>query len=100
MNIQTQNSVIVQVEMFGHARAVAGVREIQLALPPRSTASDLASALASALPALVSTAIDESGANLLPSYTANLNGLAFIDEDPVPVSPGDTIYIFSSQAGG
>ncbi len=100
MNVQTHKRVVVDIELFGYARAVAGVRVVQVALPPRSAASDLASALASALPDLISTAIDESGSSLLPSYTANLNGLAFMDEVPVSISPGDTIFLFSSQAGG
>lgn len=100
MNIQTQNRVIVRVELFGHARTVAGVRDVQIALPPQSGASDLAAALATAIPSLLSVALEYDGSRLLPSYTANLNGLAFIGDDPVPISPGDTIYIFSSQAGG
>ena len=100
MNTQTQNSVIVRVELFGHARTVAGVRDLQIALPPQSGASDLAAALAAALPSLLSTAIEDDGSSLLPSYTANLNGLAFITDDPVQISEGDTIYLFSSQAGG
>ena len=100
MNTQTQNSVIIRVELFGHARTIAGVRDLQVALPPQSGASALAAALASALPSLLSVAIESDGSSLLPSYTANLNGLAFMTDDPVPISPGDTIYLFSSQAGG
>ena len=100
MHIQTNKNVIVSIELFGHARFVAGVRNVRLALPPRSTTSDLASALASALPVLVSIALDESGSRLLTSYTANLNGLSFMDDNPALVSPNDTIYLFSSQAGG
>lgn len=100
MNTETKNTVLINVELFGHARTVAGVRDLKLALPHRSGASDLAAALASALPSLLSVALQDDGSRLLPSYTANLNGLAFIGDEPVPVSPGDTIYIFSSQAGG
>ena len=91
---------MVHVELFGHARTVAGVRDLQVALPPRSGASDLVAALADTLPSLLSVALESNGSHLLPSYTANLNGLVFMSEDPVPISPGDTIYIFSSQAGG
>ena len=100
MNTQTQNTVLVSVELFGHARTVAGVRDVQVALPPRSSASDLAVALAAALPSLISTALEDDGSAFLSSYTANLNGLAFMAEDPIPISPGDSIYLFSSQAGG
>lgn len=100
MNIQTQKKVTVNVELFGHARAVAGVRDLELALPPRSGASDLAAALAEALPSLLSVALESDCPRLLPSYTANLNGLAFIGDDPIPISPDDRIFLFSSQAGG
>ena len=100
MNIQTQNKVMARVELFGHARTIAGVRDLQLALPTQSGASDLAAALADALPSLLTVALEEDGSRLLPSYTANLNGLSFMEDTPIPISPGDTIYLFSSQAGG
>ena len=100
MNAQAPGSVPVTVELFGHARTVAGVRDVHLALPPEASASDLAVALASALPILVSTALDEDGTTLLSSYTANVNGTVFMGDDLVPISRGDNIYLFSSQAGG
>ena len=100
MNSQTQKKVTVNVELFGHARAVAGVRDLELALPSRSGASDLAAALADALPSLLAVALESDCPRLLPSYTANLNGLAFMGDDPIPISPGDRIFLFSSQAGG
>ena len=100
MNTKTEKLILVRVELFGHARTVAGVRDVRIALPLQADARNLAASLADALPSLISTALDENGRNLLPSYTANLNGLAFMDDDPVHISPGDTIYLFSSQAGG
>ena len=100
MNIRTSATVPVRVELFGHARTVAGVSDVHLALPPEASASDLAVALASALPALVSTALDEDGTSLLSSYTANVNGTVFMGDDLVPISRGDSIFLFSSQAGG
>ena len=100
MKTQTPGRVPVRVELFGHARTVAGVSDVHLALPPEASASDLAVALAAALPALVSTALDEDGTTLLSSYTANVNGTVFMGDDLVPISRGDSIYLFSSQAGG
>lgn len=100
MNTKTEKLVLVRMELFGHARSVAGVRDVRLALPAESRAPDVAAALADALPSLLSIALECDGSRLLPSYTANLNGLAFMDDDPVHISPGDTIYLFSSQAGG
>ena len=100
MNAQAPGSVPVTVELFGHARTIAGVRDVHLALPPEASASDLAVALASALPVLVSTALDEDGVALLSSYTANVNGMVFMGDEPIPISRGDSIFLFSSQAGG
>ena len=100
MNTQAPGSVPVRVELFGHARAVAGVSDVHLDLPPEASAADLAIALASALPALVSTALDEDGTSLLSSYTANVNGMVFMGDEPIPISRGDSIFLFSSQAGG
>ena len=101
MNIRTSATVPVRVELFGHARTVAGVSDVRILLcRPKASASDLAVALASALPALVSTALDEDGTTLLSSYTANVNGTVFMGDDLVPISRGDSIFLFSSQAGG
>ena len=100
MNVETKNTVLVNVELFGHARVMAGVRDLELALPSLSGASDLAAALADALPSLLTVALESDCPRLLPSYTANLNGLQFLGEEPVPITPGDIIYLFSSQAGG
>ena len=100
MDMQTQNKVIVRVEIFGHARSVTGVHHVRIEIPSESNTRNLAVALADALPALVSIALNEDGSALLSSYTANLNGLAFIGDEPVAISPGDCIYLFSSQAGG
>ncbi len=100
MNIETKNTVLVSVELFGHARTVAGVRDLELALPSLSSASDLAAALADELPSLLSVALESDCSRLLPSYTANLNGLEFMGDEPIPISPGDRIFLFSSQAGG
>ena len=100
MNTQAPATVPVRVELFGHARTVAGVSDVRLTLPPEASASDLAVALAAALPDLVSTALDEDGAALLSSYTANVNGIVFMEDEPVRISRGDSIFLFSSQAGG
>ena len=101
MNTQAPATVPVRVELFG-TRTNRGrcQRCKRLALPTEASASDLAVALATALPTLISTALDEDGAALLSSYTANVNGIVFMGDEPVPISRGDSIFLFSSQAGG
>ena len=100
MNAKTERVTTVSVELFGRARSVAGARRLSVALPPEAGLRDLAGALAAASPALKGVALDDDGAGFLSSYTANLNGVAFMTAEPMPISPGDSILIFSSQAGG
>ena len=100
MNAKTERVTTVSVELFGRARAVAGARRLDVALPPEAGLRDLAAALSSASPALKGVALDDDGAGFLSSYTANLNGMTFMTAEPMPISPGDSILIFSSQAGG
>ena len=90
----------VTVELFGQARLVSGVRQIDMSLPSELGSSDLANALSVALPALSGVAVDEAGHELMPSYTANINGISFLADSTVRIADGDRIFIFSSQAGG
>ena len=90
----------VTAELFGHARLVCGVREVEVELPSNADASDLASALLSAVPALAGVVTDECGRSLMSSYTANINGVSFLEDSSVSLVDGDRIFVFSSQAGG
>ncbi len=107
MNTQTGIStsvvpiiVSVTIDLFGHARAVAGVRAVSVTLPALANAKDIAAALAEMLPQLAGTALTEDGTAFQTSYTANLNGLNFLSDTPVELLDGDRIFVFSSQAGG
>ena len=100
MRVTGAKIATVTAELFGHARLVCGVREIEIELPSNADASDLASALFSAVPTLGGVVTDECGRRLMSSYTANLNGIAFLDDSSVSLSDGDRIFVFSSQAGG
>ena len=93
-------TVSVTVELFGHARLVSGQKEIELQLPSELTSSDLAQALYSSAPSLKGVAVDECGKGFMASYTANLNGLSFLEGSLVRIVEGDRIFVFSSQAGG
>ncbi len=92
--------VSVTVELFGHARLVCGQKEIAAKLPPELDSTGLATALSSLVPALRGVVVDEVGQGLMQSYTANLNGLSFVESSPLRIVDGDRIYVFSSQAGG
>lgn len=93
-------TVRVRVELFGLARLVAGRREVEIEVPEQAAPSDVAVALADACPALVGSAIREDRAGLKDSYVFNLNGAAFVAGGPLRLKPGDSLLLFSSQAGG
>lgn len=100
MKVAGSETVSVTVELFGHARLICGVKQIDIELPLESDATDFATALCSALPSLRGVVIDEAGRGLMTSYTANINGLSFLDESVLHITDGDRIFVFSSQAGG
>ena len=100
MRSADQDTACVTVELFGHARLVCGQKEIAAQLPSNLDAAGLALALLTLAPILRGVVVDENGQGLMQSYTANLNGLSFVESSPVRVFDGDRIYVFSSQAGG
>ena len=95
-----QASIKVVVELFGSARMISGRREIEIAVSKDSSPTELAEALGEACPELVGQVIAEDGRRLQESYTFNLNGTSFVDDEPVRLTRGDTVLLFSSQAGG
>ena len=52
------------------------------------------------IPLLVGTVVREDLTGFLDSYTVNLNGVEFIDDRSRRLSDGDSLLVFSSQAGG
>ena len=90
----------VTVELFGQARVATGQRRVTAAVPVRAGMSDLAAALLESCPRLGGLAVHEDGSGLIESYTLNVNGTAFVGEDGVSLKPGDSVLLFSSQAGG
>ena len=92
--------VRVNVELFGTARLACGRRVVEVEMPAKSSSAILAAALASACPELVGVALREDVGGLLESYTLNLNGTEFVGSGETVLSDGDTLLLFSSQAGG
>ena len=92
--------VSLTVELFGSARLLAGRREVEIAAPVCCSIRDLASALGTAVPALVGEVVREEGTGLEESYVFNLNGERFLEDNAVSLVPGDRVLLFSSQAGG
>lgn len=92
--------VTVNVELFGNARLLAERKTVQISVANDCALSEIAREVGRRHPALVSAVVREDLSGFLESYTVNLNGVEFIDERPQRLSDGDSLLVFSSQAGG
>ena len=95
-----RQKIEVTIELFGQARVATGRRRVTTSLPLHARVSDLATALLETCPTLGGLAVHEDGSGLMESYTLNVNGTVFIGEEGVSLKSGDSVLLFSSQAGG
>ena len=92
--------VTIDVELFGNARLLAGRKVERLSVANDCALGDIAREIGRRRPALVGAVVREDLSGFLESYTVNLNGVEFIDERRQRLSDGDSLLVFSSQAGG
>ena len=92
--------VTINVELFGNARLLAGRKLVRLSVPDDCGLGDIAEGIGLQYPVLVGTVVREDLTGFLDSYTVNLNGVEFIDNRSRRLSDGDSLLVFSSQAGG
>ena len=92
--------VDIRVELFGLARMLSGRHHVEVPMPRRAETVDVVAALARACPELVGKVLLEDVSGLQESYTLNLNGTSFVGDERLHLEPGDTLLLFSSQAGG
>ena len=93
-------TVTLQVELFGQARILVGLRQVEIAAPWQADRAAMATALARACPQLVGKVIQDDRSGLVESYIFNLNGTAFVGDEQMQLKAGDALLLFSSQAGG
>ena len=93
-------AVNITIELFGTARMACGLRQIEARLPASASLADVAATLAKTCPQLVGVALRHDLSGLLSSYTLNLNAIDFVEGDELTLEEGDTLLLFSSQAGG
>ena len=104
--IEVSGPVKVRVELFGVARLISGVKELELRLPEALSERELAAALAEASPALLGRVIHTDLSGLMEGYLFNLNGVAFLGREAagsqsyLRLKSGDSLLLVSSQAGG
>ena len=92
--------VSVSVELFGNARLLAGRHLVRLSVAEDCALSDIAEELGRRHSTLVGTVVRGDLTGFLDSYTVNLNGVEFIDDQHQQLNDGDSLLVFSSQAGG
>ena len=95
-----ETTASISVELFGTARMACGRRLIEARVPVHAGVADVARVLAHICPQLVGVALRDDLSGLLESYTLNLNATQFVEDDDLTLQDGDTLLLFSSQAGG
>ncbi len=90
----------IVVELFGMARIASGKRSVELIVEATGNVSWLANALVQECPELAGVAVQEDGDGFLASYTLNINGSRFLSGERLDLEQGDSVLLFSSQAGG
>ena len=93
-------TVGINIELFGTARMACGRRLIEVEIPKHATVADVAIVLAKVCPKLVGVALREDLSGLMSSYILNLNATEFVEDGELSLRDGDTLLLFSSQAGG
>ena len=90
----------VVVELFGAARKVAGVAEVELELALAATVRDTMRALAAIHSALSGTVIDPESCALKPHFFLNLDGRETIREYDFAPRHGARLLLMSAIVGG
>ncbi len=89
-----------RVELFGVARLLAGVKQVEVELDEGATVRGVLRGLARRCPGLVGAVIRPDLTGLVEGHVLNLNGLSFVADAGAPVAPGDALLLLSSSAGG
>jgi hypothetical protein len=100
IDLTAPSALEVWVELFGLARISSGRRLVPITVPVDAETHDVVGALGTVCPHLVGEIILDDLSGLQSSYTLNVNGTSFVSDGPLNLEQGDTILLFSSQAGG
>lgn len=87
------------IELYGYPRLLAGRKAVTVTATS-ATLADLVTAMGQVCPQLVGQVVSGDGQRLLDGYIFNVNGRQFVANLEVRLSPGDTVLLLSSQAGG
>lgn len=90
----------IKVELFGMARQIAHLSQVDFEINEGGDLRDLALAMAQAYPGLCGTIIDLEGGNLVPPYIFNINGKYSVHDLTTKLNAGDSVLVFSTMIGG
>lgn len=90
----------VVVELFGPARELAGVPEVELVVEATATVRDVLRVLAAAHPRLAGRVIDGHDWTLGPHLLLSLDGSATIEEYDMQPGSGARLLVMSALTGG
>jgi molybdopterin converting factor small subunit len=85
----------IAVELFGIPRARAGIAQTSAV---GTNLGDVLADLAHRFPSLGDTCID--GRSLRPGFVVNLSAERFVTSPETPLREGETVLLFSLDAGG
>ncbi len=100
MSAQHPTPSTCQVELFGIARVLTGLKTVELPVSPGATLRELIAELARSSPALVGPVIRPDLAGLIDGCVFNLNGRSFAADLGAAVSTGDTVLLLYGASGG
>ena len=94
-----QSPMSVTIEFFGVPRQRAGTERVEIEVDSLGEALAVLSERFEAM-AEACFEIRDGASRLRPGYVANLNGDRFVSEPDTPLADGDSLLIFSADAGG
>ena len=87
-------------ELFGMARHLAGVAEVEVELPEGASVRDALRALAQRHPVLIGRAVAEDGETLASSHIISLEGRTFLTDLSTPLADGQRLLVMPAAVGG
>ncbi len=87
-------------ELFGMARHLAGVAEVEVELPCRATMRDALRALGELYPVLIGRTLAEDGETLASSHILSLEGRSFLTDLSTPLADGQHLLLMPAAVGG
>jgi molybdopterin converting factor small subunit len=88
------------LELLGPARLIAGIRSVKLDVRSETPVGQVIAMLAEACPSLKGPVVHAERDRLTSGYVLNRNGREFLVGADAQISPGDSLLLLSSTAGG